>query len=352
MTFLSIFITVSGVGLVGAAAVAALRRRSPSDLALAAFLGAAAAQMIGNSLLASGLVIRIPHVAQVHSPLAFMLGPLLLTYVRAGAGVPMRRSVFVAHLGLPLAIVASLVPFYLLPGAEKAAFLESALRTYPVEWRIRQACLVVSMGAYVLASLPYRRQLLSTNRVGPFERPLLRAAPFLWALTAIRFAVAYVPETSTYVTALLTGVVGIATVSSLTATTAARRRLVADPGSDAIDVESEQCIARLQQLMAVEQLFRDRQLTLERLAAAAGTTPHFVSRVINQRFGRTVPDWIAAYRIDAMKEALVDPDLAAASITQIARASGFASRTTVNVTFRRFTGQTPREYRAARRSIS
>ena len=102
--------------------------------------------------------------------------------------------------------------------------------------------------------------------------------------------------------------------------------------------------ARLSQLMAQEQLYREPALTIGQLARRSGYPEYLVSAVINRRFEGNFWDYINRQRIEAARSCLADGD-DARTILDIAYACGFTSKSTFNAAFKRQLGDTPSAYR-------
>lgn len=102
--------------------------------------------------------------------------------------------------------------------------------------------------------------------------------------------------------------------------------------------------ARLSQLMAQEQLYREPALTIGQLAKRSGYPEYLVSAVINRRFEGNFWDYINRHRIEAARASLADGG-DARTILDIAYACGFTSKSTFNAAFKRQLGDTPSAYR-------
>jgi AraC-like DNA-binding protein len=102
--------------------------------------------------------------------------------------------------------------------------------------------------------------------------------------------------------------------------------------------------ARLAQLMAQEQLYREPALTIGQLARRSGYPEYLVSAVINRRFEGNFWDYINRHRIEAARACLADGD-DVRTILDIAYACGFTSKSTFNAAFKRQLEQTPSAYR-------
>ncbi|MEH6420673.1 helix-turn-helix domain-containing protein [Pseudomonas sp. CGJS7] len=102
--------------------------------------------------------------------------------------------------------------------------------------------------------------------------------------------------------------------------------------------------ARLAQLMAQEQLYREPALTIGQLAKRSGYPEYLVSEVINRCFQSNFWDYINRQRIEAARACLADAG-DTRTILDIAYACGYTSKSTFNAAFKRQLGQTPSAYR-------
>lgn len=92
-----------------------------------------------------------------------------------------------------------------------------------------------------------------------------------------------------------------------------------------------------------DQIFLDGQLTLSSLAVATGLSKHHLSEVLNRHAGKNFYEFINNYRVDFVRKRLADDS--DKKILDIALEAGFSSKSTFNAIFKRFTGQTPTQYR-------
>lgn len=118
----------------------------------------------------------------------------------------------------------------------------------------------------------------------------------------------------------------------------------ADTKVKAHDPGDEDILRVIDQLMTADRLYRDPDLTLDRLARRAVIPMRQISAAINRRFGRNVSQIVNEYRIgDAMKS-LRETN---ASITEIMFECGFQTKSNFNREFKRVTGMSPRDFRNA-----
>lgn len=101
---------------------------------------------------------------------------------------------------------------------------------------------------------------------------------------------------------------------------------------------------RLQQLMEIERLFLDNELTLPVVAAKLGITIHDASYLINQATGSNFYHFVNKYRVEEAKKLLASPTAGELNMLGIAFAAGFNSKTTFNTAFKKWTGLSPSAY--------
>jgi AraC-like DNA-binding protein len=103
--------------------------------------------------------------------------------------------------------------------------------------------------------------------------------------------------------------------------------------------------AKLELAMTQDKLFADPELSLRALSDRTGISENYISQTLNDQIGRNFFDFVNGYRV---AEACRRLETTRESIVAIAFAVGFQSRSTFNAAFKRHTGTTPREHRAAR----
>jgi AraC-like DNA-binding protein len=105
-------------------------------------------------------------------------------------------------------------------------------------------------------------------------------------------------------------------------------------------------LARLDEVMREQAMWRQEGLTIADVAAAVGLPEHRLRRLINDRLGhRNFPAFVNRQRIEAARAALADPAQATRTVATIAYDLGFGSLGPFNRAFRDATGQTPTDFR-------
>lgn len=103
-------------------------------------------------------------------------------------------------------------------------------------------------------------------------------------------------------------------------------------------------------LVEEEELYKKQELTLNELAKAGGIHQKQLSFLINQFSGKNFFNFVNEFRVREAQELLVDENYNHLSFLGIAFEAGFNSKATFNATFKRITGQTPRQYKLSKQS--
>jgi AraC-like DNA-binding protein len=109
---------------------------------------------------------------------------------------------------------------------------------------------------------------------------------------------------------------------------------------------TNEIIARLTYVLDREKLYQLPELTLQELADKLDYPSYQVSFTINEGLKKSFYDLINGYRVEEAKRLLTDEKSKNFTILSVGFEAGFNSKTTFNTVFKKFTGQTPTEYRA------
>jgi len=98
------------------------------------------------------------------------------------------------------------------------------------------------------------------------------------------------------------------------------------------------------QLMNIEKVFKNSELTLHELALKLIIQPNILSQVINSVENKNFYDFVNEKRINAFKEMADNGDYKKYTLLTIALECGFNSKTTFNRNFKKATGLSPTDY--------
>ena len=119
----------------------------------------------------------------------------------------------------------------------------------------------------------------------------------------------------------------------------------ANAGDDDETLQLESACRRLKAHMAEKRVYRDPKLDLKQLAGDLDMSRRTITSALNTCLGQNVNAFINSYRIEAVKQALGDPENKDKTILELAYAQGFNAKSTFNEAFRNQTGMTPSDYR-------
>ena len=109
--------------------------------------------------------------------------------------------------------------------------------------------------------------------------------------------------------------------------------------------KADEYLNRLKKLMEEDEIYTNPDITLKDLSEHLDTSTHNISEVINTRLNQNFFDFINRYRIEKVKKDLLDKSKEHYTLFAIAVDAGFNSKSGFNAIFKRYTGQTPSEYR-------
>lgn len=102
---------------------------------------------------------------------------------------------------------------------------------------------------------------------------------------------------------------------------------------------------QLLHLLQEKRLYENVELTLDDLAQQLQLSSGYLSQIINKRENKSFFEFVNYYRVEAVKQKLIDPNYAHYDILSIALESGFKSKSTFNAVFKKMTKQTPSAYK-------
>ncbi len=108
--------------------------------------------------------------------------------------------------------------------------------------------------------------------------------------------------------------------------------------------EEDAIVAQVTALLAQEGLYRDENLSLARLARKLGLPARSLSASVNRATGLNISQFVNNFRVSEACRLLAETGR---STTAIMLEAGFSTKSNFNREFRRVTGQSPRQWRAA-----
>lgn len=127
-------------------------------------------------------------------------------------------------------------------------------------------------------------------------------------------------------------------------TAAARNEMEADehgltPG------KRKRYLKQLEKYMTAEKPYLNPELTISELAGQTKIPRSYLTEVLNSELNKNFFTLIQDYRIEEVKQKLLDPELREEPVLQIALSCGFNSKSSFNALFKQYTGKTPSQFR-------
>jgi len=102
---------------------------------------------------------------------------------------------------------------------------------------------------------------------------------------------------------------------------------------------------RINQFISVEKKYLDVNISLNDIASTFAITAGYLSKLINTHTEKNFSDYINQQRINVAKKMIENPQFNHYKIESIGLESGFKSKSNFYSAFKKFTGQTPAQYR-------
>jgi len=104
---------------------------------------------------------------------------------------------------------------------------------------------------------------------------------------------------------------------------------------------------KLNKLCIEDKVFLDSDMNLQKMSSLINEPPHQVTETLNRLLGQRFSEYLNNFRVEEFKNLLKQPIYQKYSILALGMEVGFNSKATFNAAFKKFTQQTPSEYKAA-----
>lgn len=353
-------------GVFFAAVLLGIRKeKRPSNRILAFFVLSYALFILPFFLTRTGALYVFPHLIGVSTPFYFTLGPLFYLYVLSltTPGFILRKTHLLHFIPFGLSVL-SWIPFYVHSAGTKMDMLTNDMIRSPAQTNFIRAARLIHLLVYlVLISGLIKRHkrdiketfsaidriklgwigflvlLLASDVVGYFILTVIGAAhPELYAARKIVFGLWKV------VVVFLIGYKGL-TQPEIYSSQDSKEDAERYRSSKLTQVQADDYLKRITEYMESEKPYLENELTLSKLASQVDIGPRHLSQVINGRLNRNFFDFVNRYRIEEAKKLLVNLDKSQNSILDVAFDSGFNSKSSFNMIFKKYTTMTPSQFR-------
>ncbi len=319
-----------------------------ANLFMAFFLFAFSYSLLNAFLFESGYMIHFKFMMGTGMPFQFLIGPSFYLYVAFVLGEKkLFQPIDSLHFAPVVLTALAAMPYYLKPGIEKIADLGTSAVNVPIEraWYLGLQLLLTIIYLYFVFQLLAKHR---KNDAGWLWLKNINTA--FWVLTFIYLITtplfftidSYLVEIRTFFQisiSLFIHLVGFLILrKSHILGKIGRPKLESSLSTQQMEVLE----ARIKRYMMEQEPWLRSDFTLPELSEAIDSNSLYTSTVLNQSFGKHFNDFVNEYRVLRAKELLSKDEI---KLFAVALESGFANKNSFNRVFKKFTGQTPSEYR-------
>lgn len=106
----------------------------------------------------------------------------------------------------------------------------------------------------------------------------------------------------------------------------------------------DQTVSQVRKAFEHQQLFKEQGMNLQQFSSRLDLPSYLVTRSVKQLYDRTFPETLNHFRVEEIKQMLLDPKKEHLKIESLAYDVGFASPSAFYAAFKKCTGQTPTAY--------
>jgi AraC-like DNA-binding protein len=118
------------------------------------------------------------------------------------------------------------------------------------------------------------------------------------------------------------------------------------PRKPLIDPETaDEVVKKIAYLFDVEKIYSNEGISIGSLSEELSIPPHQLSWVLNEKMDTTFSNLVNSYRVEEVKKRLTAQRETEKTILEIAYEAGFATKTSFNRVFKKYTQMTPSQYR-------
>ena len=114
-----------------------------------------------------------------------------------------------------------------------------------------------------------------------------------------------------------------------------------------LNEQDKAILEKIKNLFEVEKIYQDASFGRAELARDLGVGEAALSRIVNQYYGKTIPQLLNEWRVKDAQRLLAETQV---SVQSVFEESGFNSITTFNRVFKDIVGETPTDYRVKHRA--
>jgi len=306
-----------------------------------------------------------PHILRTSLPFLFMTFPLMYLYIKIVTNHESAKIRLRLYHYLPaLAVFLVMLPFYLKGGYEKIQLTQQFLANDIKPWYMKliYPMLLVQAFPYLI----YARKIIVNSQewtrgnYSSIGKLYLNWLKYMVTIQIIGFTAIGIVFLITFLSPAITKYYRLVPIFvSIMSFALIIRALIqpvivlgraynqqegkAERNNVYPNMDHQKNRKKLEDLMEKQKIFLNSEISLSTLSEKMNVSRNYVSFLINELYNLSFYDFINKYRVeDIIKSMQNDMET---SLLRLAYRSGFNSKTTFNVSFKKHTGITPTQYR-------
>lgn len=309
--------------------------RDPKQIILALLILALSIRIAKSIFLFFNPALERPFL-QLGLTACFFIGPLCLAFLVAGKETLRPYWKFwPLWLASLVAICLSWVLFF--PYQPHGAEWSFAVRTIYFEW----LAFLCAGSLVILWPVAKKRDLSALRGIDPMEASVLVGCWVVWAAYFFSHYTSYIAGALSFTFITYVSVFLILARGRLDKRAGQARYQGTKISAD----DAQETIAALAALMEKEQIFRDPNLTLPRVAKRLGVSPQRLSQILNDNMQVSFTNYVNRHRVEKAKKLLREDQRL--SMEDVIEACGFNTQSTFYKAFKVLTQTTPAKFRTA-----
>ncbi|WP_282086452.1 helix-turn-helix domain-containing protein [Aquimarina algiphila] len=343
------------------------RKRSDrvANLLMSCFVLLHSCFMIHMALYFMNYEYYLPHTLYLFTTFSYLYGPLIFFYFKRVTEQYKFKLTDLLHLLPTIFLVILLLPIYLLPGEEKLRMVIYYERPYLTLISISKLTSLLVYGVLVvrLYIKSLKSELYVAKIVKNWQRNIVLFCSiyilsyaiyailnmshigsgflFNFQVASIAVMVLYVSYSAFVQPSLFGNLKIIVTPPVIQNAVVSNNKYKKSGLTQSLSLELK---SKLLFLLNEEKIYKQNDITLQRVSELLETTRHNTSQVINEHFDLNFFELINKYRIEEAKELLKGERYKGFNIIDVAYEVGFNNKVTFNKSFKKYNQITPSEY--------
>ncbi|GGG28868.1 helix-turn-helix transcriptional regulator [Pontibacter amylolyticus] len=337
-------------------------RQPYHHLLLAALVFTCACMVLEVFLCYSGLMFRTLHLADFSEPANFAVGPLTYLLFRSLNGNKWTRRQWLHFIPFGVYFLYHIL-FYIQPEEVKynayigAYFPEMerlqvtiALFWDPLHWtRYVNELTMGHILVYIVLCFLLLRKQNTAESPNPYFYTWARFLLYFFIATLVLIVlvkISYERDLGDHFLAMFLVVqLFFASYKIITDSAFFQPVVQVKYEKSALSEEAKQDLIHKLKAAEQEKFYTQPSASLPTLAKQLHTSPHYLSQSLNERLGKTFFEYLAELRIQEAKAILADPARQHLNVEEVAEQVGYMSKSAFSSVFKKYTGQTPGQYR-------